>query len=209
MAESAKGIFRPLHLGPVPREGLSLTLMAEAISKAPEPSSQDAEAVQPKSLQLAVPPGSPAPCSLRHNQRDTVPAEEQPTQPTPCRVPHPHPQGRGTPGPTRKRTEDNASGTEGTPPTHTHTWRGGGDSPQVPPPAPDKDPCRRVPLPARAPIPGPPPDDVFESQGAGTVLGLGRGPWRPCQRVGEREPPPGPSRSSLHSARASSLTLPR
>lgn len=69
MAESAKGIFRHLNLGSVPREGLSLTLMAEAISKAPEPSCQDAEVVQPESFPLTVPPGSPAPCSQIHNQR--------------------------------------------------------------------------------------------------------------------------------------------
>lgn len=35
------------------------------------------------------------------------------------------------------------------------------------------------PFPARAPIPGRPPDDVFGCQGAGTVLGLGRGTWCP------------------------------
>lgn len=38
MAKSARGILRPLNLESVPGEGLPLTLMAEAISKTPEPS---------------------------------------------------------------------------------------------------------------------------------------------------------------------------
>lgn len=70
MAESAKGILRPLNLGSAPREGLSLTLMAETISKAPEFYRWDAEVVQPESFPLTVPSGSPASCS---RDTDTVP----------------------------------------------------------------------------------------------------------------------------------------
>lgn len=94
MAKSAKGILRPLNLGSVPRESLSLTLMAEAISKAPEPSCQEAEVVQTESF---PPSASRVTCSLlpSHNQRDTVPMDEQTAQPIGCHVPHPHPQDRG------------------------------------------------------------------------------------------------------------------
>lgn len=139
----------------------------------------------------------------RDTIRDTVPTDEQTTQPTRSLVPHPHPQSRGTPGPTRKKTEDNTSGTEGTP----HTL--GGDSPQVPPPAPDKNPCKRLPSPPGHPSPARRLTTCSSARAPAQSWGWAAGRGAPARGVGEREPPPGPSRSSLHSARASSLTLPR
>lgn len=66
------------------------------------------------------------------------------------------------------------------------------------------------------PSPAKPPDDVFGRPRGAPARGWGRARWAAALPLegwggvwGEREPPPGPSRPSLHSARASSLALPR
>lgn len=154
-----------------------------------------------------VPPGSPAPTSpdpVRVTLSQWMNRDNR--QPNPSCVlqspPHPHPRAGATPGPTRKRTDD-MSATEG-----SHLL-GGTVSTSHP------FPLTRAQ--ADASLPGrrarPSPADRLATCSDARAPARSQG-WAvtvrpPTRGVGERERAGGPSRSSLHSARASSLTLPR